>query len=90
MLCVVTVTFKGVLHKRAPRLLSFYVWGYGRETPLLWRGHRVGLVGTGVKQGDPAGPLFFAVSTFALFESIRDAAEEKLVVEQFPLMPYPF
>ena len=62
------------------------MWGYGRETPLLWRGHRVGLVGTGVKQGDPAGPLFFAVSTFELFESIRDAAE-KLVVEQFPLMP---
>jgi hypothetical protein len=43
-------------------------------------------VGTGVKQGDPAGPLFFAVSTFELFESIRDAAE-KLLVEQFPLMP---
>ena len=39
-----------------------------------------------VKQGDPAGPLFFAVSTFELFESIRDAAV-KLVVEQFPLMP---
>ena len=50
-------------------------------------GHRVSLVGIGAKQGDPAGPLFFAVSTFELFESIRDAAE-KLVVEQFPLMPY--
>ena len=49
---------------------------------ILWRGHRVGLVGTGVKQGDPAGPLFFAVSTFELFESICDAAE-KLVVEHF-------
>jgi hypothetical protein len=78
-------TFKGI-HKRAPRMLPFYVWGYGRETPLLWRGHRVGLVGSGVKQGDPAGPLFFAVSTFELFESIRNAAE-KLVAEQFPLMP---
>ena len=39
-----------------------------------------------MKQGDPAGPLFFAVSTFELFESIRDAAE-KLVVEKFPLLP---
>ena len=67
-------------------MLPFYVWGYGRETPLLWRGHRAGLVGTGVNQGDPAGPLFFAVSTFELFESIRDAAE-KLVAGQFPLMP---
>jgi hypothetical protein len=67
-------------------MLPFYVWGYGRETPFLWRGHRVGLVGTREKQGDPAGPLFFAVSTFDLFESIRDTAE-KLVAEQFPLMP---
>jgi hypothetical protein len=39
-----------------------------------------------VKQGDPAGPLFFAVSTFDLFESIREAAE-KLVVERFSQMP---
>ena len=62
-------SFKGV-HKRAPRMLPFYVWGYGRETPFLWRGHRVGLVGTGEKQGDPAGPLFFAVSTFVLIELI--------------------
>ena len=54
--------------------------------PFLWHGHRVGLVETGVKQGDPAGPLFFAVSTFDLFESIREAAE-KLVVERFSKMP---
>ena len=63
------------------------MWGYGRETPLLWRGHRVGLVGTRVKQRDPAGPLFFVVSTFELFESIRDAAEKLVAEQQFPLMP---
>jgi hypothetical protein len=39
-------TFKGV-HKQAPHMLSFYVWGYDRETPLLWRRHRVRLVGIG-------------------------------------------
>ena len=44
-------------------------------------------MGSGVKQGDPAGPLFFAVSIFELFESIRDAVEKKLVAAQFPLMP---
>jgi hypothetical protein len=49
---------------------------------ILWRGHRVGLVGTGVKQEDPAGALFFAVSTFELFEAILDAAE-KLVRSSF-------
>ena len=78
-------TFKGV-HKRAPSMLPFYVWGYGWKTPLLCCGRRVGLVGTRVKQGDPAGPLFFAFSTFELCESIQDAVE-KLVAEQLPLMP---
>ena len=39
-------TFHGV-HKRVPRLLAFCAWGYGRKTPLIWHGHRVGLVGTG-------------------------------------------
>ena len=64
-------TFKGV-HKRAPRMLPFYVWSYGRETPLLWCRHRAGLVGTAVKQRNPAGSplLFFAVSTFQLLEYI--------------------
>ena len=67
--------------------LAFYAWSYGHKMPFLWHGHRVvGLVETGVKQGDPAGPLFFAVSTFDLFESIREAAE-KLGVERFSQMP---
>jgi hypothetical protein len=56
-------TFSGV-SDRAPRLLRYYVWGYGRSTSLLlWRGQRVGWSATSVKQGDPAGPLYFAVGT---------------------------
>ena len=78
-------TFAGV-SSRAPRMLRYYVWAYGRETPLLWHGHPVGMSATGVKQGDPAGPLYFAVSTYPLFCSIRDAVE-RTVREQFPLMP---
>jgi hypothetical protein len=77
--------FSGV-SDRAPRLLRYYVWGYGRPTPLLWRGQRVGWSATGVKQGDPAGPLYFAVSTYPLFCSIRDAVD-RVVGEYFPLMP---
>ena len=77
--------FSGVA-KLAPRLLRYFVWGYGRPTPLLWRGQLAGWSGTGVKQGDPAGPLYFAVSTYPLFCSIRDAAE-RVVNENFPLMP---
>ncbi len=34
----------------------------------------MGSSGTGVKQGDPASPLYFAVSTHGLFCSIRDAS----------------
>jgi hypothetical protein len=67
-------TFSGVPN-RAPHLLRYYVWGYGRPTPLLWRGQRVGWSATGVKQGNPAGPLYFAVSTYPLFCSIRDAVD---------------
>ena len=39
-----------------------------------------------MKQGDPAGPLYFAVSTYPLFCSIRDAVD-RVVGEYFPLMP---
>jgi hypothetical protein len=47
---------------------------------------RVGWSATGVKQGDPAGPLYFAVSTYPLFCSIRDAVD-RVVGEYFPLKP---
>jgi len=62
-------TFCGV-SALAPSMLRYYVWAYGQESPLLWHGHLVGMSGTGVKQGDPAGPLYFAVSTYSLFCSI--------------------
>ena len=39
-----------------------------------------------IKQGDPVGPLYFAVSIYPLFCSIRDAVEW-VVSEYFPLMP---
>jgi hypothetical protein len=31
----------------SPRLLHYYVWVYGRATPLLWHGHLSGWNGTG-------------------------------------------
>ena len=76
-------TYTGV-STLAPRLLQYYVWSYGKPSPLMWHGHLAGWSGTGVKQGDPAGPLYFAVSTFPLLRSIRDAVE-KLVLDRFPL-----
>jgi hypothetical protein len=66
-------SFKGV-HKRAPRMLPlpFYLWGYGAS--LVWTS--CGNRGEAGRRPSVAGPLFFAVSTFELFESIRDAAEK--------------
>ena len=55
--------------------------------PLIWHGQLVGSSGTGVKQGDLAGPLYFAVSTHSLFCSIRDAIIERVATEYFPLLP---
>ncbi len=46
----------------------------------------MGSSGMGVKQCDPAGPLYFAVSTHGLFCSIRDAIE-RVATEYFPLLP---
>ena len=69
-----------------PRLLRFYMWGYGRKTPLIWHGQLVGSSGTGVKRGNPAGILDFAVSTHSLFCSICDAIE-RVATEYFPLLP---
>ena len=79
-------TFSGV-SDRALRLLRYYVWGYGCPTPLLWRGQRVGWSATGVKQVDPAGPLYVAVSTYPLFCLIRDA-NDRVVGEFCPDVSY--
>jgi hypothetical protein len=78
-------TFQGV-SALVPQLLCYYMWGYGRETPLIWHGQLVGSSGTGVKQGDLAGPLYFAVSTYPLFCFIRDAIE-RVATEYFLLLP---
>ena len=81
-------TFCGV-SALTPSMFRYYVWAYGQESPLLWHGHLVGMSDTGVKQWDPAGPLYFAVSTHPLFCGIRDAFM-RVVSEHFPLMPSHF
>jgi hypothetical protein len=63
-------TFQGV-SALVPRLLRYYMWGYGRETPLIWHGQQVGSSGTRVKQGDPAGP---STSQSALIPSSAPSA----------------
>ena len=46
----------------------------------------MGWSATGKKQGDPADPLYFPVSTYPLFCSIRDAVDRRAVSKYFSFM----
>jgi hypothetical protein len=51
--------------KYCPDLLSYFMWAYGDSTELvLINGKVIGRSSTGVRQGDPLGPLFFALGFF--------------------------
>ena len=67
----------------APALLPMVQWAYGEETPL----HIVHIVGApegtppvmsqrGVRQGDPLGPLLFALTLQLVLERVDAACEE--------------
>ena len=50
------------LKRFAPDLLQLFLWSYGSSSNMfLQNGEYVGECQTGVRQGDPLGPLYFAV-----------------------------
>ena len=54
--------YKGVLQYQ-PNLLKFFMWAYGSHPPIyLSNGKRVCYSETGVRQGDPLGPIFFCLA----------------------------
>ena len=76
-------SFSGVFDHRPSPLTVLCMGLWTANAPVSrWDGVQL----TSVKQGDPAGPLYVAVSTFPLFCSIRDA-EDRAVSEYFLLMP---
>ena len=63
--------FEGVC-ELCPYLLKVFRWGYGGKSPLyLGNGTVVCHSGTGVRQGDPLGPLFFAVGIQSMVQQLH-------------------
>ena len=57
-----SAVFNGV-ENVVPGLAAYVRWAYGCASPMFSdEGTRVGISGTGVRQGDPLGPLLFAVA----------------------------
>ena len=69
---------------RAPSLLPFAAWSYGGHSPLHVCGAPSGppllASRTGVRQGDPIGPLFFALTLQPALEAVQAAHPDVAVV----------
>jgi hypothetical protein len=69
---------------RAPRLLPFAAWTYRSHGPLVVRGATADAPPltslSGVRQGDPCGPLLFALALQGPLERVRDAFPDVRVV----------
>ena len=65
------------LEEFLPELLPFFRWGYGGATPLyLGSGAEVGECGSGVRQGDPLGPLLFCVGLHPVLRRVGERFPE--------------
>ena len=86
--CLIALDFKNAFNtlgrkaiyeaikRHCPELLGFFHWSYGGQASLrLGEGSKICESSTGVRQGDPLGPLFFCIG-------IHDALAE--VAKEFP------
>ena len=69
-----------VVQQSAPAVLPMVQWAYGDETPLHIVGAPEGtppvMSQRGVRQGDPLGPLLFALTLQPVLERVDAACEE--------------
>jgi hypothetical protein len=65
------------IRSHCPLLAPFFLWSYGTASPLfLSNGSLIGHSATGVRQGDPLGPLLFSLGLQPVLKTIQ---------EEFPL-----
>ena len=69
--CVSRAEILKLVQTKFPHLSRWVHWIYGGEAPLLWFGSDVLRSKEGVQQGDPLGPLLFAMVIQSLVDAIR-------------------
>ena len=56
----------------APELIPYFTWAYGSLSPLLLAdGHRICDSETGIRQGDPLGPLYFSLGIQPILQELH-------------------
>ena len=71
-------TFLAEVRKCLPGLSAFVEWCYGANSRLVF-GEDIIYSSTGVQQGDPLGPLLFAICLHLLIRRIEEAAPDLLI-----------
>ena len=66
---------KGV-QEHFPALLAWTAYCYGDDAPYLWSGEDVIRSVTGVQQGDPLGPLLFAVALHPMAVELKERLQD--------------
>lgn len=65
------------LEEQFPELLNFFHWSYGSPGELfLSNGQPIGHSSTGVRQGDPLGPLFFCLALQPTLRSLQQVSPQ--------------
>lgn len=65
-----------------PQLLPFFRMCYMGPTPVYFReGRRAGMVARGVRQGDPLGPLYFALALKPILSQILEVSSTETLLQ---------